>query len=170
MVEAQAYNAVHYTALPSCKQSCCCSCNRLVGPYKKEALIRTAPLSTDSETHTHMNMAVIRLRGLLKYGHVACWDRTVRCIWSTNHCGSSSSTHALFLSCVLWPRPHELPIITAQDKSPHHLCVEILHLTITVCRPLPHILYQQHKSMLPFLDRLLQLYIFLLDPPTNCCH
>lgn len=53
MVEAQAYNAVHYTALPSCKQSCCCSCNRLVGPYKKEALIHTAPLSTDSDTHTH---------------------------------------------------------------------------------------------------------------------
>lgn len=46
---------------------------------------------------------------------------------------------ALFLSCVLWPRLHELPIITAQDKSPHHLCVVISHLTIMVCHPLPHV-------------------------------
>lgn len=48
----------------------------------KRQLSFTQHLFQQTVTHTHsrnMNMAVIRLRVLLKYGLVACWDRTVRC-------------------------------------------------------------------------------------------
>lgn len=88
----------------SCKQSCCCPCNRLVGvdPIKRRhSFTKLSFLYGGRHAHTLTDMAIISREGLFKQGlmqpgknkKLRCWDVAARCVRSTNHSGRSASEH-----------------------------------------------------------------------------